>query len=201
MIHKALNSEFLINIFDQKTASWHKDDSIEPKVSEEIETLITGLHFRNYQLWHTEDEARRIDVDDSHIADCKRRIDKLNQSRQDRIEKIDESIIQMWEWVSENLALPINSETPGSIIDRLSVASLKIFHMREQTERKDVDAGHIENCKAKLERLYEQRRDLAAAFDCLIDDLYNRRKRLKVYRQFKMYNDPMLNPAIYANKR
>jgi hypothetical protein len=49
--------------------------------------------------------------------------------------------------------------------------------------------------------LLEQRQDLAHALDKLFLDLRQVRKRHKVYRQFKMYNDPRFNPAIYLNKK
>jgi len=198
---KIIESKKLLDLFDRKTIEWHK---VEPNELEEIETIddaILKLLLRNFQLWHTEDEARRKDVPDSCIADCKRKIDKLNQSRQDIIEKCDELIILIWPWVSENSDLPMNTETPGSVIDRLSVASLKMFHMKEQTLRTDVGSLHIAKCNDKLNALGNQRKDLALAFDQLIEGLCEHRKKLKVYRQFKMYNDPSLNPAMYGVKR
>jgi hypothetical protein len=84
--------------------------------------------------------------------------------------------------------------------DRLSILSLKIHHMRLQTKRKDVDAAHIENCRAKLTRLSEQREDLAACLDRLLGECARGESYFKVYRQFKMYNDPALNPAMYGEK-
>ena len=44
----------------------------------------------------------------------------------------------------------------------------------------------------------EQHRDLAASLGELLADIFAGRKRLKVYRQFKMYNDPAMNPYLYA---
>jgi len=87
------------------------------------------------------------------------------------------------------------------MIDRLSILSLKIRHMRLQTERKDVDRAHVESCSAKLAVLQEQRKDLAACLDRLLAEAARGETRFKVYRQFKMYNDPALNPAIYGEKR
>jgi hypothetical protein len=156
----------------------------------------------NYRLWHHEDEARRVDVSDAEIADVKRKIDKENQQRNDFIEVIDEVLLDILPRLSdeEKNALPMNSETPGSIIDRMSIAALKIFHMNEETLREDAAEAHINKCRNKVEILKLQRNDLAAAFDVLTKDLSDKKKQLRLYRQFKMYNDPSLNPALYGNK-
>lgn len=96
-----------------------------------------------------------------------------------------------------NASLPMNSETPGSIIDRMSILSLKIYHMEEQTKREDVDIEHIQRCQAKLIILKDQEQDLKNCLEILLDEIFSGKKKLKVYHQFKMYNDPMLNPQVY----
>ncbi len=153
----------------------------------------------NFNLWHLEDKVRRIDIADSEIVELKREIDKENQKRNNGIERIDEILISILPQLTEDekKELPMNSETPGSIIDRLSIGNLKVYHMNEQIMRKEVSIEHIENCKNKLNILKLQKRDLSVAFDQLMQDLFNRKKQLQIYRQFKMYNDSRLNPAIY----
>ncbi len=193
-----LRSSNVTLFHDMMVTKWHVETPVAG--SGDILRVIEEQHLRNFLLWHTEDEARRRDVPDSFIAEQKRKIDRFNQERQDYIERIDETIIRSWPWVAENAALPMNTETPGSVIDRLSIASLKMFHMREETERTDATDEHRRKCMEKLEILRRQRGDLAAALDQLLDDLHDRRKRLQVYRQFKMYNDPTLNPAVYKNR-
>src|SRR5690606_8667833 len=94
----------------------------------------------------------------------------------------------------------LNSETAGAMIDRLSILSLKIRAMRKQTERTDVDEAHIETCRAKLLKLHEQRADLAACLDRLFEEFARGESYYKIYRQFKMYNDPKLNPAVYREQ-
>ena len=84
--------------------------------------------------------------------------------------------------------------------DRLSILALKVFHMRLQMERADAGAEHIETSRTRLARLVEQRADLAACFDALLDDCAAGRAWFKVYRQFKMYNDPAFNPYLYGAK-
>lgn len=158
-------------------------------------------HRFNCLLWDEEDLARRKQVPDSEIAGNKRAIDGYNQKRNDAIERIDETLLQELGRTGRKPGARLNSETAGSMVDRLSILSLKIHHMRLQTERSDVDRGHIENCTARLSRFLEQRRDLAGCFDRLLAEALRGEAWFKVYRQFKMYNDPTLNPAVYGENR
>ncbi len=159
---------------------------------------IAANHRYNGLLWNEEDKARRTDVGAQEIAACKRLIDQYNQKRNDAVEAIDEAILESLGNPEPAGEARLNSETAGAMIDRLSILSLKIFHMKEQTQRVDVDLDHIRKCETKLERLTEQRIDLGACFDVLLDEARTGRAYFKVYRQFKMYNDPSLNPYLYA---
>jgi len=94
----------------------------------------------------------------------------------------------------------LNSETAGSMVDRLSIMALKVHAMRAQTRRTDVDAEHVAASTVKLQRLEQQRADLAACLDALLADARAGRAYFKVYRQFKMYNDPRFNPALVAER-
>jgi hypothetical protein len=94
----------------------------------------------------------------------------------------------------------INTESPAWAVDRLSILALKIYHMREQVDRKDADAEHIAKCQQKLDVLLEQQKDLSTAIDQLLADIEAGRKYMKVYKQMKMYNDPSTNPILYGQK-
>jgi hypothetical protein len=161
---------------------------------------IEDNHRSNCLLWAEEDLARRRHVPDSEIAANKRAIDRYNQQRNDAIERVDEQLLAALAAVAPRPGARLHSETAGAMIDRLSILSLKIRHMRLQTERTDVDREHIESCRAKLERLAEQRADLADCLDRLLEEAARGETCFKVYRQFKMYNDPALNPAIYGEE-
>lgn len=161
--------------------------------------LAREQHRRNYLLWHEEDQARVPDADDARIAGVKRRIDALNQERNDLIECLDDCLERM---LAEAGVRPANdarwnTETPGSVVDRLSVLNLRLYHMREQAEREDASAAHRRACREKLALLERQKEALVRALQELWDDLFAGRKQLKLYRQCKMYNDPSLNPAVY----
>jgi hypothetical protein len=162
---------------------------------------IAQNHFHNSRLWEQEDLARRRHAPDSEIAGNKRAIDSHNQSRNDAIERIDDALLGALSGVQRAPHARLNSETAGGMMDRLSILSLKIRAMREQTERTDVTREHIEACKAKLARLTEQRADLAGCLDRLLEEAARGESYFKVYRQFKMYNDPALNPAVYNERK
>ncbi|MES2901971.1 MAG: DUF4254 domain-containing protein [Pseudomonadota bacterium] len=174
------------------------DDSSEP-VMPGAWCWIHANHRYNSLLWNEEDKARRTDVGAAEIANSKRLIDRHNQRRNDAVEALDEAILAQLPDVETAANARLSSETAGAMIDRLSILALKIFHMREQTRRADADAAHIEACAAKLKRLQTQRHDLACCLDQLLRDARLGRAYFKVYRQFKMYNDPTLNPYLYAD--
>jgi hypothetical protein len=169
-------------------------------VEDPLSAAIADNHRHNCMLWTQEDLARRRNVPDAEIAANKRAIDLHNQQRNDAIEKIDEALLTSLETVVRKPHARLSSETAGAMIDRLSILSLKIHHMRLQTERRDVDREHIDTCLAKLARLNEQRADLGACLDRLLVEARAGESYFKVYRQFKMYNDPNLNPALYGAK-
>ena len=177
---------------------WH--ETVPKDISPEgLMGLVLAQHLCNFKLWHVEDRARMTDVDGEVIAECKREIDGLNQQRNDFIEQIDAEIIaRVATFLPADAAHRYNTETLGSVLDRLSILSLKIFHMREQTLRDDVDESHRDSCRNKLATLEEQHHDLATSALELVDEYAQGMKRPKVYFQFKMYNDPSLNPALYG---
>jgi len=177
-------------------AGWAKSGAIEHRAGEW--QAIEDNHRFNCLLWDEEDLARRRNVPDSDIAANKRAIDGYNQKRNDAIERVDEHLSGLFPDATQNSRL--SSETPGAMIDRLSILSLKIHHMRLQTQRADVERSHIDSCVLKLNRLNEQRTDLASCLDRLLGECARGESHFKIYRQFKMYNDPALNPAIYGRK-
>jgi hypothetical protein len=191
-------------IADRQSAAldaWYAEGAQVPEVAEGDPFLALVLEqcSRNYQLWNREDQARRTDVDDSQIAAVKRAIDKLNQRRNDLIEKLDEALLGELEAAMRPDA-PLNSETAGSIVDRMAIMGLKCHHMEREAARTEAGEEHCARCAAKLAVLREQRADLAGCFDELIAAAREGTRRFKVYRQYKMYNDPSLNPELYRQR-
>ena len=82
------------------------------------------------------------------------------------------------------------AETVGWLTDKIIISELKIFHTLEQIERRDVGPEHKELCQRRLEVLRRQRDDLKEELSALFTDVLSGKTKLKIYRQFKMYNDP-----------
>ena len=162
-------------------------------------SLVARQHRANFDLWHIEDEARAPGASDAEIAEVKRRIDRANQLRNDLVEELDRATQSCLEQRGlPNPAALLHSESPGLMIDRLSILALKIYHTREEAERGDAPPGHAERNRERLKILEEQRTDLAGCLDALWQETLGGTRRFRLYRQLKMYNDPTLNPAIYG---
>ena len=195
------NAKEIIKLHDQYVLdpTWPNDFALQYQSTHSIFEYIEANHFFNTKLWNEEDLARRKKVSDTEIAKNKRAIDSFNQKRNDYIEKIDNFIFESISCITKARGKQ-NSETLGAMIDRLSILSLKIFHMSLQTFRDDVEKSHIEVCTNKLIILKKQRYDLCVCFDELLRDCQNGLRHFKLYRQFKMYNDPNLNPKMYSEE-
>ncbi len=196
-----INAQDIFTLHDNylNDLAWPENFQLKYQASNTIYEFIEANHFFNTKLWNEEDLARRQKVSDTEIASNKRAIDKFNQARNDCIEKIDDFIISSIPILNEMLGKQ-NSETLGAMIDRSSILSLKIFHMSLQAYRKDVDVAHINTCSQKLITLNKQRQDLGACFNELLEDCMKGQRHIKQYKQFKMYNDPNLNPQMYSEK-
>ena len=198
-VQEALVLENILALHDELTTRWHQvamESWVAPKSN--LPLLIAKQHLANFELWHTEDEARTPGASDADLARVKRRIDETNQRRNDLSEQLDRFLLSILrKQTLPNAEAELHSESPGLMIDRLSILGLKIFHTREEMARPDVSALHIERNQQRLQILNEQRSDLAACLDRLWVETLAGRRQFKLYQQLKMYNDPALNPAIY----
>jgi Protein of unknown function (DUF4254) len=194
-----LDAMLIARMQDERTVAWHEpeeDRGPEP-ISDGLMAIATEQHRANFDLWHEEDKARDPGASDADIAAVKRAIDRLNQRRNDLVEKMDQWLLNGLE---ENAVAPLHSETPGLMIDRLSILALKIYHTREEVHRDTATEAHKARNQRRLALLEEQRGDLAGCLDTLWSEVLDGKRRFKLYRQLKMYNDPELNPAVYGRK-
>ena len=192
-------------IFLESTKDYHIEDSVDATMKNpyELKTIEYYLYLKNWidaVQWHFEDIIRDPNIDPIAALKLKRRIDKSNQDRTDLVELIDSYFLDKYKEVKVEDKATINTESPAWAIDRLSILTLKIYHMREEATRTDAPEELRKQCQGKLDVLLEQQKDLSTAIDQLINDIEAGRKYMKVYKQMKMYNDPNLNPVLYAKK-
>ena len=194
-----LNSLQVTGLQDRCTAVWHHQaPAVSPSLTG-FERTVAEQHLANFELWHAEDMARAPESSDHDLARIKRFIDHANQRRNDLAEQCDVFLLDFLS--RQNLpatGAELHSESPGLILDRLSILSLKLFHTREEVDRPEAPQGHSERNLQRLQILVEQRDDLAGALDRLWQQVLDGQRRFKLYRQLKMYNDPALNPAVYS---
>lgn len=189
-------------IFVRAINDYHLTDDVNtpirnPYQKDSIEYSLYLKCWIDTVQWHYEDIIRDPHIDPIEALALKRRIDRSNQDRTDLVEEIDSYFRQFYSDVVPGPGARLNTESPAWAVDRLSILALKIYHMQEQVDRKDANAEHIARCKAKLNVLLEQQKDLSLAIDQLLEDISAGRKYMKVYRQMKMYNDPTTNPILY----
>jgi hypothetical protein len=208
-----LSAQVIVELHDQRTSAWHEPQpdfgedapsGVNAKTDPQFRAAkdwldsVSRQHRANFELWHIEDEARAPGATDAELAAVKRRVDRTNQLRNDLAEELDRVLVS---WLEPRglpqFKAPLNSESPGLIIDRLSILALKIYHTREEARRADAPPGHAERNRGSLAILEEQRADLANCLNSLWSETLAGTRRFKLYRQLKMYNDPSLNPSIY----
>ena len=190
------------SIFNQAIRDYHLKDHVDtpirnPYQRDSIEYNLYLKCWIDTVQWHLEDIIRDPHINPAEALGLKRRIDRSNQDRTDLVEEIDTYFRKLYSNVTPQPDARLNTESPAWAVDRLSILALKIWHMKEQTERIDADTAHLDKCRAKLEVLREQQADLSTAIDQLLEDIEAGRKYMKVYRQMKMYNDPATNPVLY----
>ena len=198
-------TEHCNKIFNQAIQDYHIKDNIDATINNPYtpDSIDATLYLKNWidtVQWHFEDIIRDPDINPAEALKLKRRIDKSNQDRTDLVEKIDSYFLDKYKNTNILPDATINTESPAWAVDRLSILALKIYHMKEQTERTDTSKEHVHKCLDKLTVLLEQQKDLSIAIDQLLQDIEAGKKYMKVYRQMKMYNDAATNPILYSKK-
>lgn len=198
-------SDLCNEIFWKSVLAYHITDSVDTPINNpyRVKTIEYYLYLKNWidaVQWHYEDIIRDPKIKPEDALELKRKIDKSNQDRTDLVELIDSYFLDKNKTVQAVPGATINTESPAWAIDRLSILSLKIYHMEQEAKRDDTTEEHRRQCREKLDILLTQQKDLSMAIDQLLSDIAAGRKYMKVYKQMKMYNDPELNPVLYAEK-
>lgn len=199
---KTAISSLAIKVFEKSVDDYHVYDDINrlasnPYDKKDFEHLLYEKNWIDAVQWHYEDIIRDPDIDPNEGMSLKRLIDSSNQNRTEMVEYIDSYFLKLYSNVSPKPNAKVNTESPAWALDRLSILILKIYHMKEESLRKDVSEQHRNTCNEKLQVLLEQQKDLSESIDQLLEDLSKGEKKMKVYKQMKMYNDETLNPVLY----
>ena len=199
---KTAISSLAIKVFEKSVDDYHVYDDINrlasnPYDKKDFEHLLYEKNWIDAVQWHYEDIIRDPDIDPKEGMSLKRLIDSSNQNRTEMVEYIDSYFLKLYSNVSPKPDAKVNTESPAWALDRLSILILKIYHMKEESLRKDVSEKHRTTCNEKLQVLLEQQKDLSESIDQLLEDLSKGEKKMKVYKQMKMYNDETLNPVLY----
>ncbi len=197
-----LFAELCYQIFEESTSCYHEQDNVDAEMNNpyEYRSIEYYLFLKNWVdavQWHLEDIIRDPDIEPAEALEIKRRIDRLNQRRTDLVELLDGYFWDKYKNIKILSDATVNTESPAWAIDRLSILCLKIYHMEQEVQRREVPQAHVKMCDDKLSVLLEQKRDLILAINQFLEDIETGRKYMKVYRQMKMYNDPELNPILY----
>jgi len=197
-----MNAEKCIEIFNRAITDYHIHDDVyapiqNPFSEGSIERVLYLKSWIDTVQWHYEDIIRDPNINPIEGMELKRKIDKSNQHRTDVVELLDDYYISLFEKVTPQSSATLNTESPGWVVDRISILCLKIYHMKEQVTRSDVSEEHKQQCSNKLAILLDQKNDLTTSFNGLLDEFAHGTKKIKVYRQMKMYNDNTLNPVLY----
>ncbi|WP_226063341.1 DUF4254 domain-containing protein [Kaistella polysaccharea] len=189
-------------IFNKSIADYHLADNVDaplknPYSGNSLEQLLYAKNWIDTVQWHLEDIIRDENIDPTEALQLKRTIDSSNQKRTDLVEFIDGWFLEKYKLVTPESDARINTETPAWAIDRLSILALKVYHMRLEAQRESASEEHRNTCRAKLDVLLEQQKDLTQAIEYLLFDIENGKIKMKVYKQMKMYNDETLNPILY----
>jgi len=198
-------SDFAFKIFQKSIDTYHIKDDVQQEFSnpypkDKIEHLLYRKNWIDTVQWHYEDIIRDPAIEPVAALELKRKIDASNQDRTDLVEYIDSYFLNKYQSVQVKRGATINTESPAWAIDRLSILALKIYHMQEEVNRTDASQEHVDKCRAKLDVLLEQKKDLSTAIDQLLADIESGDKYMKVYKQMKMYNDDELNPVLRGQK-
>ena len=199
---KTAISSLAIKVFEKAVDDYHVYDDINrsatnPYDKKDFEHLLYEKNWIDTVQWHYEDIIRDPDIESNEGMKLKRLIDSSNQNRTEMVEYIDSYFLNLYKQTTPKKDAKVNTESPAWALDRLSILILKIYHMREESLRTDVSDQHKDSCSEKLKILLEQRKDLSDSIDQLLEALAKGEKKMRVYKQMKMYNDEPLNPVLY----
>ena len=189
--------ELIHQVHGQDLASQvHLHRQIPATPTDTLGDILQIQHHYNCQLWAQEDIARSLSISVEKLAAVKRRIDTLNQQRNNWIEEINErfmqALIQMKIKPLQDARL--NTETIGSVIDRLSILSQRIRALDKLS--RDTNTEVSQPATEMLFTCQKQQKVLTNSLGELFIDVLLGKKIHYSFRMMKLYNDKRFNPFL-----
>ena len=175
-------------------ASWlEREPDPFPK---DFRGLVLQQHYGNFRQWRWEDVCRQPGIDDHALAQAKRAIDKLNGRRHELIEAMDDALLKALhrQGLEQNPRAPLNSESPGSMIDRCSILALRLHFKQAQIDRSPQTGRELKKFEAVHAFISKQRADLLGCLEELMAAVAAGGRRFPVYRHFKIYGGTAAPP-------
>ena len=194
---ECLRVNTLFATFDNWSKAWPRYVQNPPEDSP-FKLLLFKLHLKNFTLWRHEDRIRRTDLPDAEIVRLKRAIDRENQARNDAIEAIN---LFLYKQVvrpdrPREKPIPVHTESPGAILDRLSILSLRIHHLEDGLKQPDAGVKQCRVLAEKLEHAQILKTNLSSSAQVFFDELTTGRRTFFIMPALKLYNDPNTNPEL-----
>jgi len=161
---------------------------------DEVQRLIYLIIEANKTLWNLEDSARLSELGDKHVAEAKKNIDIHNQQRNDLTREIDIVLYKLLN-VVQGYKGAFYSESPGMIIDRLSIIFIKLSVVQKITsliKENDLKSEYID----KEKTLEGQIESIGSFFDLYIDRLLKKDVYFEIQQPVKIYNDTRIRKYI-----
>jgi hypothetical protein len=140
-------------------------------------SLVVTLVESNLRQWDLEDTTRQPEASDASVAGAKREIDRLNLGRHQILQEIDTAIDAVLDQPS---TAPIATESPGMVLDRLSVLVIRRARTASASSQDPAWADRVPLVESGLTTL-------ALALDSYLDDLRSGRRRFVPYEHLKLY--------------
>jgi len=147
--------------------------------------LVVELVRSNLRQWDLEDASRDPHASDAKVATAKRTIDHLNLDRHHLVEEIDAHITAS---LDQSATAALATESPGMVLDRLSVLVIRRARTAEASFRDETYA-------ARLSALDAMVASLSGALDGYLHELRVGTRRFVAYEHLKLYSTGPFPPA------
>lgn len=181
--------EALVGRARERVKEWERLLPAGPLSAQRIGDLLDWLLLHNLKLWQLEDRVRHEGLPDGEVVHTKRLIDLENQARNERVEQIDRAIVERLtrRGVVPGADAPLHTESPGLILDRLSILVLRTHMLARRAASPSAPPAQVDEANRKHHAAMEQLRALCEAAGPTFAEFFSGRRRFFVTRMTKQY--------------